>query len=85
MKKEKCPALGKVCNKCGTINNFESKNFTRFQKKNHQDLVAIHRTAENSTIDTPIKVGLTLWMNRPPLTTLTETGATVSPHLTRNQ
>ena len=40
--------------------------------------------AENSTRNTPIKVGLTRWMNRPPLTTVTESGATVSPHLTRN-
>ena len=52
---------------------------------NQQDLVAILRKAENSTRGTPIKVGLTRWMNRPPLTTVTESGATVYPHLTRNQ
>ena len=50
----------------------------------NQDLVAVLRKAEHSTRDTPIKVGLTMWMNRPPLTTVAASGATVSPHLTRN-
>ena len=52
---------------------------------NQHDLVAILRKAEHSTRDTPLKVGLTRWMNRPPLTTVTESGATVYPYITRNQ
>ena len=75
MKKEKCPAWGKVCNKCGKMNHFESK-CTRLLI-NQQDLVAILRKAENGTRGTPIKVGLTRWMHRPPLKTVTESGATV--------
>ena len=51
MKKVKCLAWGKVCNKGGKIYHF----------------------------------GLTRWTNRPPLTTVTESDATTSPHLTRNQ
>ena len=51
---------------------------------NQQDLVAILRKVENSTRGTPIKVGLTRWTNCIPLT-VTESGATVSPHLTIHQ
>ena len=85
MKKEKCPALGKVCNRCGKrkINHFESKCHETSIKSAR--FVAILRKAKNSTRGTRIKVGLTRLVNRPPLTTVIESGATVSPHLTTNQ
>ena len=74
----KVMAWGKVCNKCGKMNHFENK---CHETSNQKDVVAILRKAESSTKGTRIKVGLTRWMNRPPLTTVTESGATVYAHL----
>ena len=67
------------------MNHFESKINVKRLLINQQYLVAILRKAEYSTIGTPIQVGLTRWMNRPPLTNVTGSGATVSPHLIINQ
>ena len=81
MKKEKCPAWGKCAISVESL-IISRANATRLLI--NQDLAAVLSKAQNNTRDTPIKVGLTMWMNRPPLTTVTESGATVSPHLTRN-